>query len=85
MANFVASSYLLRTVSDLRALDARLQDMAGMEKRIRGSLDVLNTGFQSKLDDLGREVHDQITELEDGVGQLHRRLDADDEHRSCAA
>jgi hypothetical protein len=75
VGNFVASSYLLRTVKDLRALDARLQDMAGMEKRIRASLDVLNTGFQTKLDDLGREVHDQIIELEDGVGKLHQRLD----------
>lgn len=74
IANFVASAYLLRTVKELKALDARLEDMAGMEKRIRASLDVLNTGFQSKLDDLGREVHDQITELEDGVGQLHQSL-----------
>src|SRR5262245_16496623 len=54
-ANLVASAYLLKTVSDLNALDTRLQDMAGMEKRIRASLDVTNTGFQSKLDEVGRD------------------------------
>jgi hypothetical protein len=75
VANLVASGYLLQTVSNLRALDQRLQDMAGMEKRIKASLEVANTGFQSKLDELGVNLQDQITGLEDGVGQVQRRLD----------
>ena len=74
-ANLVASTYLLGTVRELRALDAKLEDMAGLEKRIKASLDVVNTGFQAKLDDLDRSIYDQITVLEDGVGQIHRRLD----------
>ena len=73
--NLVASTYLLRTMSELRSLDAKLEDMAGLEKRFKASLDIVNTGFQSKLDDLDRGLHDQITELEDGVGEIHRRLD----------
>ena len=74
-ANLVASTYLLGTVREFRALDAKLEDMAGLEKRIKASLDVVNTGFQAKLDDLDRSIYDQITVLEDGVGQIHRRLD----------
>jgi len=74
-ANLTAAVYLLRATSELRAIDTRLQDLAGLEKRLKGSLDVVNTGIQSQLGILDRDMHDKMTELEDAVGGLQRQLE----------
>jgi hypothetical protein len=73
--NLTAAVYLLRATSQLRAMDTRMQDLAGLEKRLKSSLEIVNTGIQSQVETLNRDVHDQITELEDGVGELQRQLD----------
>ena len=74
-ANLAASVYLFRATSELRAIDTRLRDLAGLEKRLKGSLDVVNIGIQSQLGALDRDMHDKITELEDAVGGLQRQLE----------
>lgn len=75
IANLAASAYLLSAIGELRAVDARLQDLNGLEKRLKSSLDVVNTGIQTRLDTLDRTVHDRVAEVDDGIGQIQHRLD----------
>ena len=72
--NLTASAYLWRSTNELRAIDERLRDIAGLEKRLKGSLDVINSGIQARLDNLDREMHNKITSVEDEVGKLQQVL-----------
>lgn len=72
--NLTASVYLWRSTNELRAIDERLRDIAGLEKRLKGSLDVINSGIQARLDNLDREMHNKITSVEDEVGKLQQVL-----------
>lgn len=72
--NFAASAYLLSIVGELRAAETRLQDLAGLEKRLKASLEVVNTGIQTRLETLDADFHNKITELENGVGAIQEDL-----------
>jgi hypothetical protein len=73
--NLAASVYLLGAIGELRAIDKRLEDLAGLEKRLKASLDLVNVGIQAQVERLDGDVHDRVTGLEDGLGQLMQRLD----------
>lgn len=70
--NLTASVYLWRSTNELRAIDGRLQDLAGLEKRLKGSLDTINSGIQSRLDNLNHDMHNKITSVENEIGKLQQ-------------
>ncbi|RWH11064.1 MAG: hypothetical protein EOQ75_30880, partial [Mesorhizobium sp.] len=50
--NVTAAFYLYRGVNDLRALEARLDQLGQFEQRIGARIDTVNNGFQSRFETL---------------------------------
>ncbi|RWG92891.1 hypothetical protein, partial [Mesorhizobium sp.] len=54
--NVTAAFYLYRGVNDLRALEARLDQLGQFEQRIGARIDTVNNGFQSRFETLDRQL-----------------------------
>jgi hypothetical protein len=70
--NLMAAFYLLQAVGEARSLDARLADMAGLEKRLKANLDLVNQGLQTRLENLDRDMHYRVSELSEAVGNVQK-------------
>ncbi len=75
LVNLVAAVYLMNAIGELRSIDHRLEDLAGLEKRLKTSLDTVNTGIQAQVETLDFDMRSGIMELENEVGRLAARLD----------
>ncbi len=65
--NVTAAVYLYRGVNDLRAMEARLEQLGQFEQRIGARIDTVNNGFQSRFETLDRQ-------LQAGFGQINGSL-----------
>ncbi|RVA89122.1 hypothetical protein EN925_17930, partial [Mesorhizobium sp. M7A.F.Ca.US.006.04.2.1] len=54
--NMAAAVYLYRGMSDLRFVEARLEQLGAFEQRIAARLDTVNNGFQSRFEKLDSQL-----------------------------
>ena len=72
LMNVLASIYLYRAGSEIRAVESRLAELPEFEKRIKERLDLVNTGVQSKFDNLDQDIQARLDSISSDIGQLRR-------------
>ena len=68
--NATAAVYLFRGISDLRVVEARLEELGAFEQRISARLDTVNNGFQSRFEKLDSQLQGSFNEINSNVAQL---------------
>lgn len=68
--NMAAAIYLYRGMSDLRFVEARLEQLGAFEQRIAARLDTVNNGFQSRFEKLDSQLQGSFNEINSNVAQL---------------
>ena len=68
--NATAAVYLFRGISDLRVVEAQLEELGAFEQRISARLDTVNNGFQSRFEKLDRQLQGSFNEINSNVAQL---------------
>lgn len=81
VVNLTASVSLYRAASDVRGVERRLEALAAFEKRIVEKLDLVNTGMQSRVDELNRDfdmrlglVNEAMADFDRGLTQLRAEI-----------
>ncbi|TIV89659.1 MAG: hypothetical protein E5V85_34455, partial [Mesorhizobium sp.] len=64
--------YLYRGVNDLRALEARLDQLGQFEQRIGARIDTVNNGFQSRFETLDRQLQASFGRINGNVARLEQ-------------
>ena len=86
LVNVVAAVYLSRGISDMRSLEARLEQLGTFEQRIGGRLDTVNNGFQSRFEKLDSQLQSSFGEINRSIARLEQNQPvAGDEVMSSAA
>lgn len=86
LVNVVAAVYLYRGISDMRFLEARLEQLGTFEQRIGGRLDTVNNGFQSRFEKLDTQLQSSFGEINRSIARLEQNQPvAGDEVMSSAA
>jgi hypothetical protein len=86
LMNVVAAVYLYRGISDMRFLEARLEQLGTFEQRIGGRLDTVNNGFQSRFEKLDSQLQSSFGEINRSIARLEQNQPlARDEVVSSAA
>ena len=86
LVNVVAAVYLSRGISDMRSLEARLEQLGTFEQRIGGRLDTVNNGFQSRFEKLDSQLQSSFGEINRSIARLEQNQPlARDEIMSSAA
>ncbi|AZO01015.1 hypothetical protein EJ066_30150 [Mesorhizobium sp. M9A.F.Ca.ET.002.03.1.2] len=82
--NTTCAVYLYRTISDLRFLEGRLEQLGSFEQRIAARLDTVNNGFQSRFEKLDSQLQGSFNDVKGSIAQLERNLplDSDDDMAS---
>ncbi|MFB9984195.1 hypothetical protein ACFSQQ_02855 [Mesorhizobium kowhaii] len=70
VVNMAAAIYLYRGMSDLRFVEARLEQLGAFEQRIAARLDTVNNGFQSRFEKLDSQLQGSFNEINGNVAQL---------------
>ncbi|KAA3448778.1 hypothetical protein C7I87_20575 [Mesorhizobium sp. SARCC-RB16n] len=63
LLNATAAVYLYRGINDLRAIEARLEDLGQFEQRMSARLDTVNNGFQSRFEALDDRLRASFGEV----------------------
>ena len=86
LVNIIAAVYLYRGISDMRFLEARLEQLGTFEQRIGGRLDTVNNGFQSRFEKLDTQLQSSFGEINRSIARLEQNQPvAGDEVMSSAA
>ncbi|MEO5321777.1 hypothetical protein PV773_00490 [Mesorhizobium sp. CC13] len=72
LLNLAATVYFFRSMGELRAAEQQLERLADFEARIIAKIDQLNTGVQSRFEDLDGDLQGHFNDLIDRVGKLER-------------
>ena len=72
LVNVVAAVYLYRGISDMRSLEARLEQLGTFEQRIGGRLDTVNNGFQSRFEKLDSQLQSSFGEINRSIARLEQ-------------
>jgi signal transduction histidine kinase len=72
LVNVVAAVYLSRGISDMRSLEARLEQLGTFEQRIGGRLDTVNNGFQSRFEKLDSQLQSSFGEINRSIARLEQ-------------
>jgi hypothetical protein len=72
LMNVLASVYLYKAGSQIRAVERKLAELPEFEKRIKERLDLVNTGVQSRFDILNRDFQGRLATISFDIGQLQR-------------
>ncbi|RUU06718.1 hypothetical protein EOD23_12745 [Mesorhizobium sp. USDA-HM6] len=70
--NVTAAIYLYRGVSDLRAMEARLDQLGQFEQRIGARIDTVNNGFQSRFETLDRQLQASFGKINGNIAKLEQ-------------
>ncbi|PBC01423.1 hypothetical protein [Mesorhizobium sp. WSM3860] len=70
--NVTAAIYLYRGVNDLRALEARLDQLGQFEQRIGARIDTVNNGFQSRFETLDRQLQASFGQINGNIARLEQ-------------
>ncbi|TIT58030.1 MAG: hypothetical protein E5W60_23075, partial [Mesorhizobium sp.] len=70
LVNLTAAVYLYRGISDLRSVEARLEQLGQFEQRISARLDTVNNGFQSRFEKLDDQLQAKFNEVNGGIARL---------------
>ncbi|WP_192245333.1 hypothetical protein [Mesorhizobium silamurunense] len=70
--NVTAAIYLYRGVNDLRALEARLDQLGQFEQRIGARIDTVNNGFQSRFETLDRQLQASFGHINGNIARLEQ-------------
>jgi hypothetical protein len=73
--NAFAAIHLYRASQEIRTVEARLEELAAFEKRMKDRLDLVNTGIQSQFDKLNQDLQTGFGGLHAGMGQLTQKLE----------
>ncbi|WP_244482759.1 hypothetical protein [Mesorhizobium sp. Root102] len=74
--NMAAAVYLYRGMSDLRFVEARLEQLGAFEQRIAARLDTVNNGFQSRFEKLDSQLQGNFNEINGGIARLGQNVPA---------
>ncbi|WP_245458524.1 hypothetical protein [Mesorhizobium sp. M8A.F.Ca.ET.057.01.1.1] len=69
LLNATAAVYLYRGINDLRAIEARLEDLGQFEQRMSARLDTVNNGFQSRFEALDDRLRASFGEVNANVAK----------------
>ncbi|MFC3321147.1 hypothetical protein [Mesorhizobium cantuariense] len=72
--NMAAAIYLYRGMSDLRFVEARLEQLGAFEQRIAARLDTVNNGFQSRFEKLDSQLQGSFNEIDASIARLGQNL-----------
>ncbi|RVD67002.1 hypothetical protein [Mesorhizobium sp. M7A.F.Ca.ET.027.03.2.1] len=72
--NMAAAVYLYRGMSDLRFVEARLEQLGAFEQRIAARLDTVNNGFQSRFEKLDSQLQGSFNEIDAGIARLGQSM-----------
>ncbi|MER9374488.1 hypothetical protein [Mesorhizobium sp. M0491] len=72
--NMAAAVYLYRGMSDLRFVEARLEQLGAFEQRIAARLDTVNNGFQSRFEKLDSQLQGSFNEIDGNIARLGRNV-----------
>src|SRR5262245_35365743 len=72
VVNVTAAVYLYRGVNDLRAIEARLDDLGQFEQRIGARIDTVNNGFQSRFETLDRQLQASFGQINGNIAKLEQ-------------
>lgn len=72
--NMAAAVYLYRGMSDLRFVEARLEQLGAFEQRIAARLDTVNNGFQSRFEKLDSQLQGSFNEIDAGIARLGQTM-----------
>lgn len=70
--NVTAAIYLYRGVNDLRAIEARLDQLGQFEQRIGARIDTVNNGFQSRFETLDRQLQASFGHINGNIARLEQ-------------
>ncbi|CDX20661.1 conserved hypothetical protein [Mesorhizobium sp. ORS 3324] len=70
--NVTAAIYLYRGVNDLRAMEARLDQLGQFEQRIGARIDTVNNGFQSRFETLDRQLQTNFGQINGNIARLEQ-------------
>ncbi|RUW85681.1 hypothetical protein [Mesorhizobium sp. M1E.F.Ca.ET.063.01.1.1] len=70
--NVTAAVYLYRGVNDLRAMEARLEQLGQFEQRIGARIDTVNNGFQSRFETLDRQLQASFGQINGNLAKLEQ-------------
>ncbi|MER8588915.1 hypothetical protein NKH19_27520 [Mesorhizobium sp. M1338] len=74
--NMAAAIYLYRGMSDLRFVEARLEQLGAFEQRIAARLDTVNNGFQSRFEKLDSQLQGSFNEVNGSIARLGQNVPA---------
>ncbi|RWC30572.1 hypothetical protein [Mesorhizobium sp.] len=74
--NMAAAVYLYRSMSDLRFVEARLEQLGAFEQRIAARLDTVNNGFQSRFEKLDSQLQGSFNEINGNIARLGQNVPA---------
>ncbi|MER9303493.1 hypothetical protein NKJ06_16740 [Mesorhizobium sp. M0293] len=72
--NMAAAIYLYRGMSDLRFVEARLEQLGAFEQRIAARLDTVNNGFQSRFEKLDSQLQGSFNEIDGSIARLGQNV-----------
>ncbi|MFD2055891.1 hypothetical protein ACFSQT_23345 [Mesorhizobium calcicola] len=72
--NTAAAIYLYRGMSDLRFVEARLEQLGAFEQRIAARLDTVNNGFQSRFEKLDSQLQGSFNEINGNITRLEQNM-----------
>lgn len=72
--NMAAAVYLYRGMSDLRFVEARLEQLGAFEQRIAARLDTVNNGFQSRFEKLDSQLQGSFNEIDASIARLGQNV-----------
>jgi hypothetical protein len=70
--NATAAVYLFRGITDLRIVEARLEELGTFEQRIGARLDTVNNGFQSRFEKLDSQLQGRFNEINGNIARLEQ-------------
>ncbi|MDX8481461.1 hypothetical protein RFN28_23795 [Mesorhizobium sp. VK24D] len=70
--NVTAAIYLYRGVNDLKAMEARLDQLGQFEQRIGARIDTVNNGFQSRFETLDRQLQTNFGQINGSTARLEQ-------------
>ncbi|SFQ05345.1 hypothetical protein SAMN03159463_05500 [Mesorhizobium sp. NFR06] len=70
--NVTAAVYLYRGVSELRTIEAKLEQLGQFEQRIGARIDTVNNGFQSRFETLDRQLQANFGQINGNLAKLEQ-------------
>ncbi|MGX8009971.1 hypothetical protein ACVDG8_013885 [Mesorhizobium sp. ORM8.1] len=70
--NVTAAVYLYRGVSDLKTMEARLEQLGQFEQRIGARIDTVNNGFQSRFETLDHQLQANFGQINGNIAKLEQ-------------